>query len=237
MTYKQFENIVSARRMERYLIACHGDNKQARRLYRENMRLACEMFIVVSGFEIALRNAIHNKVSARLGEDWLGKSVKKGGIFYSLPPKAKRNIVSTAKKLKVNNKYDADQMVASMKFGTWKYMFSKIQYEATGQCLLKIFPNKPKSSKVQQYDRKYFFNELDHVNSLRNRLAHHEPICFTHYNDEVDLSYAKSEYDRIIKLFVWMGIDHKSLFKGTDQVQTIFTRIDTLFPITTNIAN
>ena len=229
MTYKQFENIVSARRMERYLSACHGDNQQARKLYRENMRLACEMFIVVSGFEIALRNAIHNKVSARLGEDWLGQSVKKGGIFYSLPPKAKRNIVSTAKKLKANNKYDADQMVASMEFGTWKYMFSKIQYEATGQCLLKIFPNKPKSSKAQQYDRKYFFNELDHVNSLRNRLAHHEPICFTHYNDEVDLSYAKSEYDRIIKLFVWMGIDHKSLFKDTDKVQSILTQIDKLF--------
>lgn len=229
MTYKQFENIVSARRMERYLIACHGDTKQARRLYRINMRLACEMFIVVSGFEIALRNAIHNKVSTRLGENWLGQSVKKGGIFYSLPPKAKRNIVSTAKKLKINNKYDADQMVASMEFGTWKYMFSKIQYEATGQCLLKIFPNKPKSSKTQQYDRKYFFNELDHVNSLRNRLAHHEPICFTHYNDEVDLSYAKSEYDRITKLFVWMGIDHKSLYKDTNKVQTIFTQIDKLF--------
>ena len=229
MTYKQFENIVSARRMERYLIACHGDNQQARKLYRENMRLACEMFIVVSGFEIALRNAIHNKVSARLGEDWLGQSVKKGGIFYSLPPKAKRNIVSTAKKLKANNKYDADQMVASMEFGTWKYMFSKIQYEATGQCLLKIFPNKPKSSKAQQYDRNYFISELDHVNSLRNRLAHHEPICFTHYNDEVDLSYAKSEYDRIIKLFVWMGIDHKSLFKDTDKVQSILTQIDKLF--------
>ena len=163
MTYKQFENIVSARRMERYLIACHGDTKQARRLYR------------------------------------------------------------------INNKYDADQMVASMEFGTWKYMFSKIQYEATGQCLLKIFPNKPKSSKTQQYDRKYFFNELDHVNSLRNRLAHHEPICFTHYNDEVDLSYAKSEYDRITKLFVWMGIDHKSLYKDTNKVQTIFTQIDKLF--------
>lgn len=232
MTYKQFENIVSARRMERYLIACHGDTKQARRLYRINMRLACEMFIVVSGFEIALRNAIHNKVSTRLGENWLGLSVKKGGIFYSLPPKAKRNIVSTAKKLKINNKYDADQMVASMEFGTWKYMFSKIQYEATGQCLLKIFPNKPKSSKTQQYDRKYFFNELDHVNSLRNRLAHHEPICFTHYNDEVDLSYAKSEYDRITKLFVWMGIDHKSLYKDTNKVQTIFTQIDKLFQYT-----
>lgn len=226
MTYKQFENIVSARRMERYLIACHGDTKQARRLYRMNMRLACEMFIVVSGFEIALRNAIHNKVSARLGDDWLGRSVRKGGIFYTLPIKAKRNIISTAKKLKENNKYDSDQMVASMEFGTWKYMFSKIQYEATGQCLLKIFPKKPKSSKEQHYDRRYFFNELDHVNSLRNRLAHHEPICFTHNNDEMDLSYAKSEYERIMKLFTWMEIDPKSLFANTDKVQMIFSKME-----------
>ena len=226
MTYKQFENIVSARRMERYLIACHGDTKQARRLYRMNMRLACEMFIVVSGFEIALRNAIHNKVSARLGDDWLGRSVRKGGIFYTLPIKAKRNIISTAKKLKENNKYDSDQMVASMEFGTWKYMFSKIQYEATGQCLLKIFPKKPKSSKEQHYDRRFFFNELDHVNSLRNRLAHDEAICFTHNNDEMDLSYAKSEYERIIKLFTWMGIDPKSLFANTDKVQIIFSKME-----------
>lgn len=210
------------------MIACYGDTQKARRLYKMNMRLACEMFIIVSGFEIALRNAIHTKVSARLGEDWLGRSVKKGGVFYSLPPKAKRNIVSTAKKLKANNKYDSDQMVASMEFGTWKYMFSKIQYEATGQCLLKIFPSKPKSSKEAQYDRRYFFNELDHVNSLRNRLAHHEPICFTHDNDEVDLSYAKAEYNRIIKLFAWMQIDSKSLFGNLDKVQTTFSQIEKL---------
>lgn len=228
MTYKQFENIVSARRMERYLIACYGDTQKARRLYKMNMRLACEMFIIVSGFEIALRNAIHKKVSARLGEDWLGRSVRKGGVFYALPPKAKRNIISTAKKLKQNNKYDPDQMVASMEFGTWKYMFSKIQYEATGQCLLKIFPSKPKSSKELQYDRRYFFNELDHVNSLRNRLAHHEPICFTHNNDEVDLSYAKAEYERIMKLFAWMQIDSKSLFGNIDKVLTTFSQIEKL---------
>ena len=226
MTYKQFEHIVSARRMERYLIASYGDTKKARRLYKLNMRLACEMFIIVSGFEIALRNAIHSNVAGRFGEDWLGRSVRRGGIFYALPPKAKRNIISTAKKLKENNKYDSDQMVASMEFGTWKYMFSKIQYEATGQCLLKIFPLKPKSTKEQHYDRKFFFNELDHVNSLRNRLAHHEPICFTHNNDEVDLSYAKSEYERIMKLFMWMDIDSKSLFGSIDKVQSILSQIE-----------
>ena len=30
-----------------------------------------------------------------------------------------------------------------MEFGVWKYMFANPQYRATGQILLRIFPNKP----------------------------------------------------------------------------------------------
>lgn len=60
------------------------------------------------------------------------------------------------------------------------------------------------------------------------RLYHHEPICFTHDNDEVDLSYAKAEYNRIIKLFAWMQIDSKSLFGNLDKVQTTFSQIEKL---------
>ena len=55
---------------------------------------------------------------------------------------------------------------------------SSLQYRATGQCLLRAFPNKPRSSVAVQYNNAYIFNELDKVNSLRNRIAHHEPICF-----------------------------------------------------------
>lgn len=228
MTYNQFEHIVSARRMERYLTACEGDTAKARKLYRLNMRLSCEMFIVVSGFEIALRNAIHAKVSSEYGNDWLGRSVRRGGMFYMLPLKARRNIARAAEKLKQQGKYDSDQMIASMEFGTWKYMFSKIQYEATGQCLLQIFPKKPKSSQEMQYDRKYFFNELDHVNSLRNRIAHHEPICFSHKTQAIDLGYAKSEYERLQKLFQWMDINSKSLFAHIDRVKVALSQIEKL---------
>ena len=44
--------------------------------------------------------------------------------------------------------------------------------------LLSVFPSKPKSTPVLRIDNKYIFNELDHINQLRNRIAHHEPICF-----------------------------------------------------------
>lgn len=52
-------------------------------------------------------------------------------------------------------------------------MFSNIQYLLTGRVLLKAFPNKPKSTKQQRYDNTYVFRELDYINNLRNRIAHH----------------------------------------------------------------
>lgn len=55
-----------------------------------------------------------------------------------------------------------------MEFGVWKYMFANPQYRATGQILLRIFPNKPRSSAEVQYNNAYMFNELDGINILRN---------------------------------------------------------------------
>ena len=40
-----------------------------------------------------------------------------------------------------------------MEFGVWKYMFANPQYRATGQILLRIFPNKPRSSAAVQYNK------------------------------------------------------------------------------------
>ena len=45
------------------------------------------------------------------------------------------------------------------------------------------------------------FNELDKVNSLRNRIAHHEPICFRLHASEIDTSYIVNEYQKIQTLF------------------------------------
>lgn len=60
MKYLDFENILSAKRMGRYLSAVGGDTRKAMTLYRENLRLSQELFTIVSCFEVALRNAIDN---------------------------------------------------------------------------------------------------------------------------------------------------------------------------------
>lgn len=115
-----------------------------------------------------------------------------------------------------------------MEFGVWKYMFANPQYRATGQILLRIFPNKPRSSAEIQYNNTYMFNELDGINILRNRIAHHEPICFARRQPQIGTVYILNAYHNLHKLFMWMGIDSHSLLYGLDHVQQVCKRINAL---------
>jgi hypothetical protein len=94
-----------------------------------------------------------------------------------------------------------------------------------GQILLRIFPNKPISSRQQQYDNSYIFQELDYINKLRNRIAHHEPICFSRPTATIDTSYALNQYNRMMKLFQWMDLDGVSLMFGLDHVNDACSKI------------
>lgn len=171
-------------------------------LYRYNLQISQEMFTIVSCFEVALRNAIDRKLKENLGSEWLKDSIIAGGIFSQPILRKTRDIITFAyNKLNKNNCYTHPKLLAEMEFGIWKYMFSPIQYRVTGRNLLSIFPNKPKSSKAMQYNQSFIFNELDKVNSLRNRIAHHETICFSTNTSTIDTSYVINIYLRIRTLF------------------------------------
>ena len=89
-------------------------------------------------------------------------------------------------------------------------------------------PHKPKSSVLIQYNNQFIFNELDAVNRLRNRIAHHEPVCFLQDSETISTAHLRDCYVRIMTLFSWMGIDAKSLLYGLDHVQLITNKIDAL---------
>lgn len=197
MEYLEFERILSAKRMQRYKDAANGNTRKAMALYRYNLRLSQEMFTIVSCFEVALRNAIDSLLVPTLGENWLKDSVQDNGIFSNGRMNETRKIIEKAyNRLNRQGIYSHSKLIAEMEFGVWKYMYSSLQYRVTGQCLLRAFPNKPRSSAAIQYNNTYIFNELDKVNSLRNRIAHHEPICFRLHASEIDTSYIVNEYQK-----------------------------------------
>ena len=215
--------------MGRYVNACGGNTRKAMTLYRYNLKLSQEVFTVISCYEVGLRNAIDENLSKTLGADWLRDAVLPGGIFDS--PKfwgTSRIMKKVYDELMANCLYSPSKMLSAMEFGIWKYMFSTTQYRATGRTLMQIFPNKPKSSPSRQYNNLFLFNELDAVNRLRNRIAHHEPICFLQNKDVISTEYIRRCYTKIITLFSWMGIAPKELLFGMDHVLSLCQKIDYL---------
>jgi Abi-like protein len=206
MNFAEFENIISVARMRRYLLASSNDTKKAMTLYRLNLRLSQELFTVISCLEISLRNSIDKHCVATLGFNWLENGVLLGGIFDKTQCRVtKNNIIEAISKLGRRNSHN--KLVAELGFGFWRYIFAQNQFAATGRTLLKIFPAKPKSDASTQYNQTFVFNQLAQINNLRNRIAHHEPICFLQSKDEKDTTYARQHYDLVKQLFQWMSIN------------------------------
>ncbi len=232
MKYSEFKSIISSQRMFRYLIACEDDSRKAMTLYRYNIKLSQELLAVVGCFEVALRNKINDHMIDQYGRDWLRDAILPEGIFYADKRviKTKSIIEKVYKSLLRTNSYSHDKLLSEMEFGIWKYMFSKVQYALTGQNLLAIFKNKPISTPKQQYTNTYIFQELDYINNLRNRIAHHEPICFGNGDNRnyIDTFYAYNRYKRIMILLSWLDIDGNALLYGLGNVENMIAKINGL---------
>ena len=229
MKFNDFQAIISAERLQRYLTACGGDTKKTMTLYRLNLNLSQEVFTLLSCFEVAIRNSIDAVLVANLGCDWLRDAVMPGGIF-DIPDcrDSAKSIRKAYTRLQRNHSYTHSKLLAEMEFGVWNYMFANPQYRVTGRVLLSIFPNKPRSTAQCQYNNTYMFNELDGINILRNRIAHHEPICFALRQPSIGTSYILNAYQQLHTLFLWMGIDSHSLLYGLDHVQQVCRKINQL---------
>jgi hypothetical protein len=227
MKYNDFEQLISPARMSRYLIACNNNTRQSMTLYRYNLKLSQELFTIESCFEIILRNAINNHCITNYGNDWLRDSISQGGIFQN--SRCRTTAQSIQESLtKLGAFYTHDKLVAELGFGFWRYMFAQHQFVATGSRLLRIFPGRPAGSPGITYNQSFVFNLLKSINNLRNRIAHHEPICFQVGTNIKSTIYARQRYAELQQLFQWMSVDESSLLYGLDHVIDVCNKIDQL---------
>jgi len=227
MNYTDFERIMSTTRMNRYLISCGNNSRKAMTLYRKNLRLSQELFTIISCFEVALRNGINSHYSSLYGSDWLRDSISTGGIFDNAGCRRAKDVINKML-AKLSGNYTSSKLLTEMDFGFWRYLFAQPQYYAGGQTLLRIFPSKPPSSQTMQYNQTFVFHQLEQINRLRNRIAHHEPVCFLLGNPVINTTYARQQYNLILQLFQWMNIDEQSLLYGLDHITTVCNEIDLL---------
>jgi hypothetical protein len=227
MKYPDFERTMSPARMSRYLHAMGGSSKKAMTLYRKNLKLSQELFTVISCLEVSLRNAIDGIYLAQHGNDWIAQSVARGGMFTGPKNLRTKNVVDKAVR-RLGAQLTHHKLVAELEFGFWRYLFAQPQFHAGGHTLLRVFPAKPKSSPAVQYNQTFIFNQLGLINDVRNRIAHHEPICFDPGTRTKSTTYARQHYGLIMQLFQWMNINGPELLYGLDHIQDVCNDIDAL---------
>ena len=182
--------------MRKYLNACAGNKQKTMQLYRYNLRLCQRFYGALNLFEVMLRNAIDEHYAAYYSDpDWIVNQADTGKLLeYN-----KDEIRQTEAGYRRRGIYNNDKMVASLTMGFWTKLFSKKRYKRGGKTLLQIFPNKKKGK--NQAD---IYKDLTHIREFRNRIAHHEPICFDG-SGNINTAFARRHYLLICEYISYMG--------------------------------
>jgi hypothetical protein len=217
MKYQEYEMAFSKARMNRYMTACGGNTRKAMQLYRYNVKLCQKYYGALGAFEIVLRNAVDRHYRASFNDpDWIIHQLQPGGMLEFSPHKS--DAFRHYGQLISKGFYTPDKMVSAQSFGFWTYMFNQIPFNAGGRNLLAIFPNKQLG-----VGQRAVFNDLKEIKTFRNRIAHHEPICFDP-SGKKSLVYAFANYKLIVKYFEFLGYKEKEILYGFDMKTVAIAR-------------
>ena len=218
MKYEEYEIALSVPRIGKYRLACKGDKNKALILYRYNIKLCQKFYGVLGVLEVVLRNAINEHFKALLHDsNWLITQAQSGFLVNYQDA-----IFKERDKLINNFKYTHDKLVASLSLGVWTFMFSRNCYRNSGKTLLRIFPNK-----THGLNQKDIYADLDKMRTFRNRIAHHEPLCFDSL-ETVNVIYVQEIFSLIIKYIDFLGYNTDELLYGVENPLQTIIKIDTL---------
>ena len=217
MDYKMSQKLYSAARMGKYLKACAGDKQKTMQLYRYNLRLCQRFYGTLNLFEVMLRNAINTHYLNHFADaDWIVNQADIGKLLAYNQDEIRQTEAGYRKRGIYNN----DKMVASLTMGFWTKLFSKKRYKRGGKTLLRIFPNKTKGK--NQAD---VYKDLTHIREFRNRIAHHEPICFDG-SGNIDTAFARRHYLLICDYISYMGQNPDTVIQWAEKPDEILNKID-----------
>ncbi|MBO4557606.1 MAG: Abi family protein [Bacteroidales bacterium] len=222
MNYSDIEKAFSPARLKIYLDACGDNHSTAMVLYRHNNKLCQKFYGTLAIFEVVLRNAINEHFKSYFADpDWIRHQLVPGGMLENNPQRpAVEKIINQLDK---TGRYSNDRLVSSVSFGFWTHLFSRRPFALGGQSILQIFPSRTKG-----LGQRAIYNELQQIKTFRNRIVHHEAICF---NDgkEKSTAPARHTYSLIIKYIQFLNYHENQLFFGFNVLPVnILNKIDTL---------
>ncbi len=192
MTYNKpyLEKVFSPERMKHYFSLHPNDESHAISHYQCNLLLSEAMYQSLSVFEVALRNAICRELTVMAGQDdWYT-------IFLKDPDLEKLYLEITHASMLIEKRKEQicpSKITAELTLGFWVALFNVNYQGVLWKHLRRVFPYMPKKLK----QRKEISSRLNRLRKFRNRVFHHEPICW-------DLDKVNDIHDELITLLGWM---------------------------------
>lgn len=171
-------------RFQPYVTACNGDRARALALYEWNVTLGQALMRDIAHFEIAMRNAYDSAIDALWpGTDhwlldadspavtpiWRVKKDRSGLKRGSDVNYLNRRAVDAAIRKCGGVKATPGKVIAELSFGFWRHL-TAASHEKT---LWVPYLHHAYPAKTQ---RKGIDETIGNINTVRNRIAHHEPV-------------------------------------------------------------
>ena len=209
----ELEASFSSERLGTYLKAAGGDRAKALQLYTWNTAISAAFYGPLQGLEVALRNAMHHRLSKCYGAAWYDHPTT-GLDAVGLD----RLAAAKTEAARTGQAPGPPQIVAALSFGFWISLLGpggrvgptgrKANYEMTlwRPALRRGFPHRSPLTRKQAH------RPLNDLRKLRNRIAHHEPIFARNLLED---------HQRILEVTGWISPSVRSWIEGHSRVAVL----------------
>lgn len=207
------QKVFSNERMAKYYAKYAGNEEKALLHYRQNILVSEAFYPLLSVFEVALRNSLNRELCEFFGTDeWYKHISSTAGLSDLNGPMtlAQRHIA------KRDEDITASKVVAELTLGFWVQLLNT-EYELILWKKLRLaFPFMPKAERT----RGNVSAPVNRIRTFRNRIFHHEPICWK-------FETLDNLHNELYNVIGWINKDLPELVKPLDRVKDVIENAKT----------
>lgn len=203
-------------------------------LYKLNMMLSRAFFLPLTVFEVTFRNRLCDAMSAHFNDqNWI---INQKNGFMSHPSLSrpargnnsvedflKRQVEKAEKEIKNRGvNITSGRIIAEQPLAFWVAFFNRDYYRVLASAPKSTFLKLPAGK-----GRGDVSHALNEIRKIRNRIFHHEPICFS-TGHVVDIMYAKNTKNRIMEVLDWMDPEICLEFPEIHEIDDVLINIQEL---------
>ncbi|MFP9116878.1 Abi family protein [Flavobacterium sp. RNTU_13] len=207
MDKSYYQKIFSTERMQKYFDRYPDKEQLAITHYHCNIELSESFYPTISMLEVALRNSLNRELTDYFGTpDWYLKMKSEVGL------RNLKNEIQTAEKHIINRgeTITASKVIAELTLGFWVRLLNAEYERVLWKPLRKAFPYLEKSKR----QRNIVSAPINKIRNFRNRIFHHEPICW-------NLGELEKMHTNIIMVMGWLNKDLPEIAKRNDRVAEV----------------